>query len=193
MKRGRKKRVLIPGSLIEGTKFIREVEPRHGKRRIIVLCGRCGKEKENFLNQILAGSGKLCQSCQVSEKNMANEGSTLSAESEIYRRIVQSAKKRGIDFKLTRPEVIDLSLQNCHYCGAEPNNKTEVTKILKDGTSRTYTPLFRNGIDRKDNSEGYEINNVVTCCKICNRAKNSMNYDDFVTHLNNLSKFRVEL
>lgn len=38
-----------------------------------------------------------------------------------------------------------------------------------------------NGIDRKDNQLGYEILNVVSCCKICNIAKNDMKICEFLS------------
>ena len=36
------------------------------------------------------------------------------------------------------------------------------------------------GIDRIDSSVGYEPNNVVSCCKICNYAKSNLTKDDFI-------------
>jgi hypothetical protein len=37
-----------------------------------------------------------------------------------------------------------------------------------------------NGLDRVDNGKGYEIDNVVPCCKECNYAKCDRTQKDFV-------------
>lgn len=39
--------------------------------------------------------------------------------------------------------------------------------------------LFRNGIDRVDNSLGYILSNVVSCCKICNYMKKDLSEQEF--------------
>jgi hypothetical protein len=37
-----------------------------------------------------------------------------------------------------------------------------------------------NGIDRIDNARGYERDNIVPCCKFCNRAKSAMPQKEFI-------------
>jgi hypothetical protein len=37
-----------------------------------------------------------------------------------------------------------------------------------------------NGIDRLDCAIGYQPNNVVSCCAICNRAKGDMPFEAFI-------------
>ena len=49
-----------------------------------------------------------------------------------------------------------------------------------------------NGIDRKDNNRGYCTDNVVPCCKACNRAKMSTPYDKFMLYLNRIANFRIQ-
>lgn len=44
----------------------------------------------------------------------------------------------------------------------------------------------------KDNSKGYTLENVVTCCKFCNYAKHTSTYEDFIKWLDRLVEFRVE-
>lgn len=48
-----------------------------------------------------------------------------------------------------------------------------------------------NGLDRIDNSVGYTEDNCVPCCAVCNRAKNSMGYNEFIEYLDDLIKFRT--
>ena len=70
-----------------------------------------------------------------------------------------SAKSRNIVFSLERLHLNDLVTDNCYYCLASTD------------------PV--NGIDRVDNSRGYEEDNVVTCCFTCNHAKSAMSLQQF--------------
>lgn len=53
------------------------------------------------------------------------------------------------------------------------NGSVTVTKNCKEGYDH-------NGIDRVDSSKGYSAENVVPCCKICNRGKANMSKEDFI-------------
>src|SRR3972149_2307826 len=69
-----------------------------------------------------------------------------------FGRYKRYAKKRNLQFSLSKDEFLILLAQNCHYCGNE--------KAM--------------GVDRKDNLVGYISFNVVACCKICNYMKWTM-------------------
>jgi hypothetical protein len=58
-----------------------------------------------------------------------------------------------------------VSCNECHYChGPLPTTGT--------------------GLDRKDNSRGYEVDNVVPCCMRCNRLKlNEFTYEEFMAFI----------
>ena len=43
--------------------------------------------------------------------------------------------------------------------------------------------IIINGIDRINNDIGYTIENSLTCCKICNYAKNTMSMREFIAWL----------
>lgn len=79
-----------------------------------------------------------------------------------------SAKKRGLAFPLTHEQVENLVTQPCHFCG---------------------TPSA-GGIDRKDNSQGYLLENCLPCCQYCNRAKYTRTYDEFEGWIARLIEFR---
>lgn len=75
----------------------------------------------------------------------------------IYRNIKQNVKRTGRTL-LSREEFIswyDSQKQECFYCEAKPNGK-------------------RLTIDRKDNSKGYEKNNMALACWTCNRGKGTV-------------------
>ena len=75
------------------------------------------------------------------------------------------AKKLGWSFTLLRPEYEFLIKQACFYCSG-PLPETSV------------------GLDRLDHLRGYEINNVVPCCRPCNVAKSDhFTVDEMVTIL----------
>jgi hypothetical protein len=54
---------------------------------------------------------------------------------------------------------------------------------MESGLKRDNGTFTRNGIDRKDNSKGYTIDNVVSCCFICNKGKWTQSVGEFKTWL----------
>lgn len=81
----------------------------------------------------------------------------------------KSARKRGIEWKLTDEEALWFLTLPCHYCGAPP------------------APF--GGIDRIDSNGVYDIGNIVESCKSCNVAKCTMSYEEFTEYLDRLSAF----
>lgn len=78
-----------------------------------------------------------------------------------YVQYKSGATKRNYTFELTK-EVFAAYWQNpCHYCG------DEIDTI---------------GLDRKDNALGYAETNIVSCCKRCNRAKDTMTAEEYLAH-----------
>jgi hypothetical protein len=66
-----------------------------------------------------------------------------------------------------------LVTSSCFYCGGLPNQ-------LPQGVSTRALGLRRNGIDRVDNSKGYEPKNCVPCCAPCNREKRAQTQAEFI-------------
>lgn len=64
----------------------------------------------------------------------------------------QAAKKRGLTWLLDRGCYLSLIKLPCRYCGGD-------------------LPPFGTGLDRVDNSRGYELTNVVPCCSLCNLTR----------------------
>lgn len=143
------------------------------KSRNFYLCQcSCGKKKIVQEGLLKSGNTKSC-GCLLKEaaqqKRLPNKGSQITAVLLGYKR---HAKDRGYCWELARAEFEALILANCHYCKAKPANKKT--------TKNSLEPLYYNGIDRRNNLEGYHANNVLTCCAICNRAKGNMSYEDFI-------------
>jgi 5-methylcytosine-specific restriction endonuclease McrA len=74
-------------------------------------------------------------------------------------------KQRKKPWSLTDAQAAWLSQQPCFYCGKKP--------------SQLRKKCIYSGIDRIDSKKGYEIGNVVPCCKSCNIAKNTMTIGQF--------------
>lgn len=94
-----------------------------------------------------------------------------SSFNSLYSRYIKQANERGYEFNLSKDEFRLLTKKNCYYCDIEPSQ--ECGSINNNG-SYTY-----NGIDRLDNTQGYIIGNVVSCCKNCNRSKDVLDFDQF--------------
>jgi hypothetical protein len=82
----------------------------------------------------------------------------------IWNHYVKGAQKRNINFALTKTRFNELILLPCFYC----NHK-------KDGEV--------NGIDRLNNNQGYQEDNVVPCCETCNSMKGSQHPQEFIDKL----------
>lgn len=71
-----------------------------------------------------------------------------------YKHAQKKANKRGKLWSLTREEYETLIAQPCYYC---------------EGVLGKVT--WEIGLDRLDNSKGYEHGNCVSCCEICNKTR----------------------
>lgn len=83
------------------------------------------------------------------------------------------AYSRGYSFDLTKEQFMELTKQNCYYCGIEPKQESFSKRLISNGK------YIYNGLDRIDNSKGYSLCNSVACCGRCNRAKDTMALFDF--------------
>lgn len=81
---------------------------------------------------------------------------------------IRSAKARGIEWNLTPEQFEELWQHHCYYCG------DKITTI---------------GIDRKDNSKGYEVENILPCCHVCNIMKRSMTVEEFKNHIEKIYNY----
>lgn len=89
-------------------------------------------------------------------------------EQSLFNRYKYSAKSRGYDFDLSTDSFRRLIYSNCYFCGIEPK--------------QIHNEILYNGIDRLNNEKGYERENCLACCKVCNRGKGTMNSDEYFDH-----------
>lgn len=132
------------------------------------------------------GKSKSC-GCLKSEANK----SKMDRETALYRNLYSHIrsrykKKYGTDI-LPFADFVELSKQNCHYCGDSPyqiiNDYRHDSSTSKGGRKVSDTIVYYNGLDRIDSKIGYLKDNVVPCCRRCNVSKLDTNYNDFILHI----------
>lgn len=94
------------------------------------------------------------------------------------------------DGSLSFDDFYQLSQCNCYYCNIEPSRSYNY--FGKKKSSKSYLQnvddgiFIYNGLDRIDSSRLHDLDNVIPCCTICNRAKSNHNIYNFVQYINNL-------
>lgn len=136
------------------------------------LCD-CGNVKNITASALKNKKARSC-SCYIRAYRSDNMRKKFpedqSAKTQIFLSYEIGAKRRGLGFNLSKNDVIGLTQENCSYCNKKPSN-----------IKKTRRGIFKyNGIDRVDNTIGYVVGNVVTCCKTCNKAKLEMSHIDFL-------------
>lgn len=115
-------------------------------------------------------SNKNTTSCGCWNKERSRIEYKLAAKNRLFGEYKTSAKRRKLIFDIDFDSFILLTSSNCFYCNVPPQ------KIQKGG----YGNYNYNGLDRKNNSEGYTLNNAVTCCWRCNQFKSTFHIGDFI-------------
>ncbi len=96
----------------------------------------------------------------------------LSSKRRLFRRYRSDAKRRDLEFDFSFEDFVEMVVGSCYYCGDKLSN---VQKADGSNGDFRYT-----GLDRVDSSAGYVTSNVVTCCRVCNKAKDVTPKDDFL-------------
>jgi hypothetical protein len=113
------------------------------RRGLAIMCIKCLR--------LLA----VKKSVETKIKKMTNEERGLNQKYGIYK---INARKRNIDFLITKEEFKEIILNDCDYCGDKNSC----------------------GIDRVENDLGYILENCVSCCSKCNYAKRNLSKDVFL-------------
>ena len=184
----------LTGETFGVSKVLRMMEERYispkGKKHVQweVQCSLCKTKKIVTTNNLCQGrsSSCICQSFtpEVVKRRALGNVKEDSGLVEVYGNYRRNATARNLEFNLTMNEAESLMKQDCHYCGLKPEM---IMQRSKEGVPFTY-----NGIDRKDNTKGYSLENCLPCCKVCNRSKVDLPYQDFLNKIeaiyNNLIK-----
>lgn len=100
----------------------------------------------------------------------ANAKHYLFPYKSTWNSVKKMAREKNIPCSLTYGEFLTFTkIKSCFYCEKE-------IEWHKHGPKAAS----RYNLDRKDNSLGYHITNLVVCCWNCNNLKgNKINFDDF--------------
>lgn len=168
LKRGSGKRFDLSGERFENLLVIC-LHSRKNKNRVwkcVCDCGKITYTPKRYLNY---GSVRSC-GCLKGTGIQKPQG--VAAFNKLFGRYKRYAAKRNISFHLCKEKFRIITSQNCHYCGTPPSQNMGLF-YKKTGD------YIHNGIDRIDSDGEYQIDNVVPCCGICNRAKHSLPYGKF--------------
>ena len=139
----------------------------------------CGNEMTTTGYSLTSGNTKSC-GCyhKIRTRQLFSKPISEIRVNRIFYDYRKRAKQKNMDITLTKEQFKTLMDSDCHYCGGEPSNS-----LVQHEES---LPVYQ-GIDRKDNSEGYTPDNVVPCCIVCNKMKKTMSHDDFLLHIHRIS------
>lgn len=158
------------------------------KRMWLCLC-ECGKKTESYTSQLTTGQKKSCgcltptKSAENSRKSRYKLAKKNAGYNNIFARYKANALKRNIEFSIEINNFLKLIKSNCYYCGIGPSN-------LHD---KSYYNVSYNGIDRRNNNEGYTELNSVSCCKMCNISKNNYTEEVFLFWIKRISEYQNKL
>jgi hypothetical protein len=157
------------------------------------FCGHCKMEKdliEFYKNKYeIDGLRAICKVCVKEYNDKNKEKAKKMTRKEYYQKyyekakerrriwsylpqgvfrvILNRAKKRNLEC-MTKEEFIDWyknQKRECHYC---KRSEEETCKEIVNGRK-----FGRLSIDRKDNTRGYILNNIVLACFRCNGIKSN--------------------
>jgi len=171
-----------------GRLTVRWPSGRHGGRTRWLCSCECGSIRPSIpTDHLVRGNTKSCGCLQREKaartgaaKKLPNHGAGMNA---LYARYRIAATQRGLIFGISKKVFVFTILLDCHYCGAKPR-KCYVNKSVF---------CVSNGIDRMNNSKGYEKSNIVPCCSTCNFMKVKMSHDEFIKQCRAVAKFREKI
>lgn len=158
----------------------------HEKKKICIwkcICD-CGNFKNVQITE-LRRKNRGTKSCgclfkESIKKTKNNLEYGLAAKRHCFRGYLSAAKRRNLIFNLTFEEFLNFTNKNCYYCNSFPKQTFK--------NQNHHGNYIYNGIDRINNNLGYEINNCITCCKICNFSKGKMTQEEFKNWIINIYK-----
>ena len=158
------------------------IDDKSRNRKWECLCD-CGGTKNTITASLNRGRARSC-GCLSREFNAKQKLPNFTAiANETLYRYKNNAKTRNYSWEISDEKAFELFSQDCYWCGDPPKSKG------RDRNDRGNS--FVNGIDRVDNTVGYTDENVVPCCKICNKIKMDLSIDDFLGNIEKIYKKHI--
>lgn len=174
------------GRVVGGWKLVEKTSQRCDTYRrehlYRAICPSCNKESLRTVRSLKTLEKRLqkgvkyrgCSNCFICQTaSYTKHGRHVS--SDYMRQIARSAKKRGIEFKITIEELDDLFDKQGHLC-ALSGIPIVLTRRISEQRNLPNTA----SLDRIDSSKGYEIDNVQWVSKNINLAKLKHTNEQFV-------------
>lgn len=133
----------------------------------------CGTIKAIGVTGLRQHTTKSC-GCYRKERTKLAKGEANF--NQLYKNYKQRARIAGLIFLLSKNDFRKLTSGNCDYCNSTPQQSATFGYKLNG-------VYIYNGIDRVDNTKGYELNNCVPCCKYCNWMKRTLSVSEFLEHI----------
>lgn len=155
-----------------------------GKNKTWICLCKCGNEKR-FWKFSAIKRQKSC-GCLTDEAGLTGkQRRSFTSRLQSYK---AGAKIRNLEWGISFEQFVKVASGDCFFCGSPPkvwdcvSNAPSVMKDTPNANPVDYQIKF-NGVDRLDSKIGYVIDNIVSCCTNCNRAKSDLTYDEFVNHV----------
>jgi hypothetical protein len=155
----------------------------------------CGNKISRLTNQITSGNIKSC-GCLNADQNKKKAAKLIAARKKFdprttsARRIWKQYIRRDAECNLSFDQFLQISQRNCFYCGEVPSRVYNffIAKSNKGSEeAKKKGDFIYNGLDRI-NSDGYHtLDNVVACCYLCNRNKNTLPQHQFINKIKTMS------
>lgn len=129
-----------------------------------IQCLNCGWAEDRIIDKMSRFKNR-CQHCHGKPQGESGFNSLWDRYQRYHRN------------DLTKEQFKKLVSSNCFYCDSPPMNQSGSHK----SRYHSWGLYVSNGIDRKDNSKHYIIENCVSCCHWCNRAKSGYSYEEYLT------------
>jgi hypothetical protein len=118
---------------------------------------------------------KRCQhiSKHFGGNGMLNKDIWPDTKSSSYSAYESRSIKKDLNFELTKEQFTKFTTEKCYYC------------------DKSASKIHKNGVDRKDNENGYIMSNCVSCCSQCNYMKGSLTEDEFIETCKRISEYNL--
>jgi hypothetical protein len=168
----------------------------NGKRNINFYnfkCHNCGSitKKDSNVFHSQKSCGCLLKEWQKNKLPEFIKRTRTNDESQVnrlYSDYKNRSKNKKLSFNLNIDDFKILTQKECYYCGNKPQK--DISKRIGLKNKNFNIKFIYNGIDRLNSNLGYNINNCVSCCYICNYAKRNLTLDEFYNWIENLINFR---
>lgn len=162
------------------------------KRVYKVKCNFCEHEYnstiENFRD--VRKSGQCCIKCSNTQNKEYERLTATDAQINInFSNYKSKCKFKNWEFNLDKSEFKNFVLDNCYYCNQKPN---QFRQDRCKGERIIDSSFLMNGIDRLDSNIGYNIDNCVSCCEDCNKAKRNLSYEQFLDLIKRIYEFKIK-